>query len=77
MFGRLSGWEIVIIVILVVIIFGGRKLPELGRSLGKGLKNFRESVKGEGAEPPVPPTDASGDGQSPPPEAPEGPPKRG
>ncbi|MDR2352868.1 MAG: twin-arginine translocase TatA/TatE family subunit [Deltaproteobacteria bacterium] len=47
MFGRISPWEIIVIVILVVIIFGGRRLPELGRSLGKGLKNFRESLKGE------------------------------
>ena len=46
MFSRPGTWEIVIIVILVVIIFGGRKLPELGRSLGKGITNFRNALKG-------------------------------
>jgi sec-independent protein translocase protein TatA len=43
--GRFSVWEIVVIVILVVLIFGGRRLPELGRGLGKGLANFRNSLK--------------------------------
>jgi sec-independent protein translocase protein TatA len=43
--GRLGAWEIVIIVILVAVIFGGRRLPELGRFLGKGLANFRSAVK--------------------------------
>ncbi|MDR1039108.1 MAG: twin-arginine translocase TatA/TatE family subunit [Deltaproteobacteria bacterium] len=47
--GRFSLWEIVVIVILVVVIFGGRRLPELGRGLGKGLANFRSSLK-EGAD---------------------------
>ncbi|MDR2141050.1 MAG: twin-arginine translocase TatA/TatE family subunit [Deltaproteobacteria bacterium] len=43
--GRLGTWEIVIILILVAVIFGGRRLPDLGRYLGKGLANFRSSVK--------------------------------
>jgi sec-independent protein translocase protein TatA len=43
--GRLGTWEIVIIVILIAVIFGGRRLPELGRYLGKGLSNFRAAVK--------------------------------
>ncbi|MDR1396067.1 MAG: twin-arginine translocase TatA/TatE family subunit [Deltaproteobacteria bacterium] len=43
--GRFGTWEIVIILILVAIIFGGRRLPELGRYLGKGLANFRTAVK--------------------------------
>ncbi|MDR1080512.1 MAG: twin-arginine translocase TatA/TatE family subunit [Deltaproteobacteria bacterium] len=43
--GRFSVWEIVVIVILVIVIFGGRRLPELGRGLGKGLANFRNSLK--------------------------------
>ncbi|MDR1871339.1 MAG: twin-arginine translocase TatA/TatE family subunit [Deltaproteobacteria bacterium] len=43
--GRLGTWEIIIIVILVAVIFGGRRLPDLGRYLGKGLANFRSSFK--------------------------------
>ncbi|MDR1607291.1 MAG: twin-arginine translocase TatA/TatE family subunit [Deltaproteobacteria bacterium] len=43
--GRLGAWEIFIIFILIAIIFGGRRLPDLGRFLGKGLANFRSAVK--------------------------------
>lgn len=43
--GNIGVWELIIIVILVVVIFGGRKLPELGRGLGKGLANFRQAVR--------------------------------
>lgn len=46
--GRLGHWEILIIVLVAALLFGSRRLPELGRSLGKGLANFRESVKGDG-----------------------------
>lgn len=43
--GNLGVWELIIIVVLVLVIFGGRKLPELGRGLGKGLANFRQAVR--------------------------------
>jgi sec-independent protein translocase protein TatA len=43
--GRFSAWEIAVVIILIVLIFGGRKLPELGRSLGKGITNFRDALK--------------------------------
>jgi sec-independent protein translocase protein TatA len=42
--GRFSAWEIVIIVVLILLIFGGRRLPELGRALGKGISNFKNSL---------------------------------
>lgn len=43
MFGM--GWqELIIILIIVVIIFGVGKLPEIGSALGKGIKNFKKSV---------------------------------
>jgi sec-independent protein translocase protein TatA len=42
--GRFSYWEIAIIVILIFLIFGGRRLPELGRALGKGISNFKSSL---------------------------------
>jgi len=43
MFGM--GWqELVIVLIIVVIIFGVGKLPEIGSALGRGIKNFKKSV---------------------------------
>ena len=43
--GSIGAWELLIILIMVAVIFGGKKLPELGRGLGKGLANFRQSVR--------------------------------
>lgn len=46
MFGL--GWmELVIILVIVLILFGAGKLPEIGTSLGKGIKNFKKSTRGE------------------------------
>ena len=43
--------ELAIILVIVVLIFGANRLPELGRGIGKGIKNFKEGMKqGEGAE---------------------------
>jgi sec-independent protein translocase protein TatA len=53
MFGSLGVPELLIILLIVIIIFGANKLPQLGKGIGQGLKNFKESVKGE--EPPPPP----------------------
>jgi sec-independent protein translocase protein TatA len=36
--------ELIIILVVILIIFGGRRLPELGKGLGKGLNNFRKAV---------------------------------
>ncbi|MDR2422692.1 MAG: twin-arginine translocase TatA/TatE family subunit [Deltaproteobacteria bacterium] len=55
--GRLGTWEIIIIVILVAIIFGGRRLPDLGRYIGKGLANFRSAVKEDDNKSPPPEED--------------------
>jgi len=38
--------EIIIIVLIVLILFGGRKIPELMRGLGRGLKEFKDASKG-------------------------------
>lgn len=38
--------EIILIVILVLLLFGGRKIPELMRGLGKGVKSFKDGVNG-------------------------------
>ncbi len=44
MFGSLGPQELLIILLIVIIIFGAKKLPELGKSLGEGIKNFKGSV---------------------------------
>jgi sec-independent protein translocase protein TatA len=46
LFGTLGTPEIIIIAILVLLLFGGKKIPELMKGLGKGIKNFKEGVKG-------------------------------
>jgi sec-independent protein translocase protein TatA len=46
MFGSLGVPELLIILLIVIIIFGAGKLPQLGRGLGEGLRNFKDSVKG-------------------------------
>ncbi len=51
--GSIGWWEIIIIILIVVLIFGARKIPELGKSLGEGIRNFRKSVKGETEEKPT------------------------
>ena len=38
--------EIVIILVIVLLVFGPKRLPEMGRSLGKGIREFKESITG-------------------------------
>jgi sec-independent protein translocase protein TatA len=42
--------EIVIVLVLVLIIFGPKRLPELGRSLGRGMREFKQSITGDGGD---------------------------
>jgi sec-independent protein translocase protein TatA len=42
----LGTWEIVIIVLVVLLLFGGKKIPELMKGLGKGVKSFKDGVNG-------------------------------
>jgi sec-independent protein translocase protein TatA len=46
MFGKLGLGELLVILLIVLIIFGAGKLPEIGRGLGKGIKNFRKAASG-------------------------------
>jgi len=39
--------ELIIILVIIVIIFGAGKLPEIGSGIGKGIKNFKEATKDE------------------------------
>ena len=43
MFAMLNGWEIVAVLAVVLLIFGAKKLPELARGLGQGIKEFKKS----------------------------------
>tara|TARA_B100001113_G_C20888623_1_gene525950 strand:+ start:129 stop:308 length:180 start_codon:yes stop_codon:yes gene_type:complete len=43
-------WQIVLLVVLVVLLFGGRKIPELMRGLGTGIKEFKNASKEEESE---------------------------
>ncbi len=40
-----SGMELVIIVLVVLLLFGGKKIPELAKGLGSGIKNFKNAIK--------------------------------
>ena len=45
------GWgEIVIILVIVLLLFGGKKIPELMKGIGRGVKEFKDGMKGEGEE---------------------------
>ena len=46
----LGTWEIILIVLVVLLIFGGKKIPELMNGLGKGLKSFKDGVNGKDDE---------------------------
>ena len=43
--GNLGTGEIIIIALVVLLLFGGRKIPELMRGLGKGVKSFKDGMK--------------------------------
>ncbi|HYU42736.1 MAG: twin-arginine translocase TatA/TatE family subunit [Acidobacteria bacterium] len=42
--------ELLLILVIVVLIFGTSRIPELGRGLGEGIRNFRRGMKGEDEE---------------------------
>ena len=45
--GNIGPWEIIIVLLLAVLIFGGKRLPQLGAGLGQGIRNFKKSVSGQ------------------------------
>ena len=46
--------EILILLVIVLLIFGPKKLPELGRSLGRGMREFKDSISGNDEKPELP-----------------------
>lgn len=46
MLENIGGTELLVVLFVVFLLFGPRKLPELGKSLGKGMREFRNAMKG-------------------------------
>jgi len=51
MFGDLSFSHILILLLVLVLVFGAKRIPEIGSSLGQGIKEFKPSLKDGGEEP--------------------------
>jgi sec-independent protein translocase protein TatA len=47
-FNSIGPTELIIVLVIVLVIFGPKRLPGLGRSLGSGMKEFRDSISGKG-----------------------------
>jgi len=43
----LSGPDVVVVLIIALVVFGGKRISDLGTGLGKGIRNFKKSVEGE------------------------------
>jgi sec-independent protein translocase protein TatA len=57
---------LIILLVVALLVFGPKRLPEIGRSLGRGMREFKDSVTGQDDKPELPPT--AGD-KTPPPSA--------
>jgi len=51
-FGGLSGTELLVVLGVAVLLFGGKKIPEVAKGLGEGIKNFKSAMKEEEAPAP-------------------------
>ena len=45
LFGMPTGWEWIIILVVVLLLFGGKKIPELMKGIGKGVRGFKDGLK--------------------------------
>ena len=45
MFGSIGIPELIIVLVIILLLFGASRLPEIGRGLGRGIKNFKEAIK--------------------------------
>jgi sec-independent protein translocase protein TatA len=43
----IAWWEILLVLLLVLLVFGPKRLPEMGRSLGRGFREFKDSITGQ------------------------------
>ena len=51
MFGHLGIPELIVILMIIILIFGANRLPEIGRGIGRGIRNFKDATK-DGSEKP-------------------------
>ena len=49
--GVIGPWQVVLIVAIALLLFGGKKIPELMRGMGSGIKEFKDAVKEEDKKP--------------------------
>jgi sec-independent protein translocase protein TatA len=49
-FNSIGPTELIIVLVIVLVIFGPKRLPGLGRSLGSGMREFRDSISGKGSD---------------------------
>ena len=67
--GPLGIWEILAILVVILLIFGARRLPEIGSSMGKGIRTFKSALMGDDdkqqPQEPPPPAAKSGDERNP------------
>ena len=50
----ISVWELLILLLVILLVFGPKRLPEMGRQLGKGMREFKDSVTGKDDTPALP-----------------------
>ena len=58
MFRSIGFPELMVILLVAIVLFGGKKLADVGKGLGEGIRNFKSSIKGD-EEPPAPPRPAA------------------
>jgi sec-independent protein translocase protein TatA len=65
----LQPWHLILLAVVAFLLFGAKRLPELGKGLGEGLKGFREGIRGitDPAPPPPPPAPPVQQQNTPPP----------
>jgi sec-independent protein translocase protein TatA len=62
MTGLTQPWHIVLILLIALLLFGGKRLPEIGRSLGSGMREFKDSITGNSpseSPPELPPAETT------------------
>jgi len=66
----LQPWHLIVLAVVAFLLFGAKRLPELGKGLGEGLKGFREGIKGISDPTPAPPPTQQASTTTPPPSTP-------
>jgi len=66
----LQPWHLIVLAVVAFVLFGAKRLPELGKGLGEGLKGFREGIKGISDPNPPPSSTQQNATTAPPPSTP-------